>query len=86
MTRKYLEVETRLGDRTSLRPAAHIMGSTIMGDSPKTSVVDQDCRCHDHHNLFIASTGVFPASSVVNPTLTGAALALRLADRILHEI
>jgi choline dehydrogenase-like flavoprotein len=64
----------------------HIMGTTIMGDDPKTSVVDADSRTHDHKNLFIAGCSVMPAVSCVNPTLTGAALAVRLADKLLKEI
>ncbi|MFQ1065282.1 GMC oxidoreductase, partial [Bordetella trematum] len=50
------------------------------------SVVDRDCRTHDHPNLFIASTAVHPSSSVVNPTLTGYALALRMAKTIGAEV
>jgi len=53
---------------------------------PRTSVVDADCRSHDHANLFIASTSVFPSSGVVNPTLTGAALTLRLAEMMGREL
>jgi len=64
------------------RNGDHIMGSTIMGADPRDSVVDGDCRTHDHENLFLATTGVMPAGGVVDPTLTGAALALRLADLI----
>ena len=83
---KAFEIQTPLGDRQRWALASHIMGSTIMGADPKTSVVDSDCRSHDHPNLFIASTGVFPSSSCVNPTLTGAALSLRLADVISREV
>ena len=64
----------------------HIMGTTIMGADPKTSVVDRDSRTHDHRNLFIAGTSVMPSSSCMNPTLTGAALSLRIADTLLKEI
>jgi choline dehydrogenase-like flavoprotein len=64
----------------------HIMGTTIMGDDPKDSVVDRDCRSHDHHNLFIAGTSVMPSSSCVNPTLTGAALSIRIADVLVKEV
>lgn len=64
----------------------HIMGTTIMGANPKDSVVDADCRTHDHPNLFIAGTSVMPAPSCMNPTLTGAALSIRLADTLLKEI
>jgi Choline dehydrogenase and related flavoproteins len=64
----------------------HLMGTMIMGDDPKDSVVDKDCRTHDHPNLFIASVGVIPAAGVVNPTLTAIALAIRSADIIAREI
>jgi choline dehydrogenase-like flavoprotein len=64
----------------------HIMGTMIMGSNPADSVVNGDCRTHDHHNLFIAGTGVMPAVGCVNPTLTGAALALRIANKMNAEI
>ncbi len=60
----------------------NIMGSTIMGADPANSVVDADCRTHDHENLFLATTGVIPATGVVEPTLTAAALSLRMAELI----
>ena len=63
-------------------PNNHIMGTLIMGKDPKTSVVDADCRTHDHDNLFIAGSAVMPSAGTVNCTLTLAALALRLADRL----
>ncbi|PAJ81600.1 GMC family oxidoreductase [Burkholderia ubonensis] len=62
--------------------SGHIMGTTIMGADAKTSVVDADCRSHDHPNLFILGSSVFPTGSTANPTLTVAALALRAADTI----
>lgn len=61
----------------------HIMGTTIMGDDPRDSVVDADCRCHDHPNLFVASSSVFASASTINSSLTIAALALRIADELL---
>ncbi|WP_206001747.1 GMC family oxidoreductase [Paraburkholderia aromaticivorans] len=64
----------------------HAMGTTIMGNNPKDSVVDSDCRTHDHKNLFIAGTPVMPSVSCMNPTLTGAALSIRIADTLLREI
>lgn len=60
----------------------HIMGTTIMGDDPADSVVDADLRCHDHENLFLVTTGIFPSSSCVNPTLTGMALAMRAGAHV----
>lgn len=43
---------------------------------------DWDCRTHDHDNLFVASSSVFPTASTMNPTLTIAALSFRIADRL----
>jgi glucose dehydrogenase len=63
----------------------HIMGTTIMGTDPATSVVDADCRSHDHPNLFIGGPSVFASGGTVNPGLTIAALALRLADKMIAE-
>ena len=62
--------------------SGHIMGTTRMGDDPATSVVDTDLRCHDHPNLFIVGSGVYPTGATANPTLTIAAFALRLADHL----
>lgn len=65
---------------------SHIMGTTIMGDDPQTSVVDSNLRCHDHENLFLVTTGAMPSSSCVNPTLTGFALAVRAGRYIAREV
>lgn len=64
----------------------HIMGTTIMGTDPQTSVVDADLRSHDHGNLYLVTTGVFPAASCINPTLTGIALAIRAGRHIAKEV
>lgn len=77
---------TVIENETGWQNRDHIMGTVIMGSDPKNSVVDGNCRTHDHANLFLATTGVIPASGVVNPTLTGAALSLRLADTIRREL
>lgn len=66
--------------------AGHIMGTCRMGDQPESSVVDRDCRAHQHRNLFIAGASVFPTGGSSNPTLTVAALSLRLADTIVKEL
>lgn len=62
--------------------ANHLAGTTRMGNSPKSSVVDRQCRTHDHRNLYVAGSSVFPTESTVSPTLTIGALSLRLADSI----
>lgn len=67
---------------TALNANNHIMGSTIMGADPRDSVVDGDCRAHDHPNLWLPGGGPMVSASVVNSTLTMAALALKAADAI----
>jgi glucose dehydrogenase len=66
--------------------SGHIIGTTVMGDDAKTSVVDRECRSHDSKNLFIVGSSVFPTASAANPTMTIAALALRAASTIVHEL
>ncbi|WP_434776941.1 GMC family oxidoreductase [Neisseria sp. Ec49-e6-T10] len=73
-------------DNTGWQNRDHLMGSVIMGSNPKDAVVDKHCRTFDHDNLFLATTGVIPASGVINPTLTGVALSIRLADTIALEL
>jgi glucose dehydrogenase len=66
--------------------AAHIMGTCIMGKEPSDSVVDKWGRTHDHHNLYIAGSSVFTTGATANPTLTLAALTLRTARAIHHQL
>lgn len=72
--------EVRHGDDTM--SAGHVMGTYRMGRDPKQSVVTPEQRAHDHPNLFLLGSGVFPTSAASNPTLTIAALALRAAGAI----
>ena len=67
-------------------PNNHLMGSVIMGQNPKDSVVDVDCRAHDHANLYLATSGVMASAGSVNCTLTIAALSLRIADTLKRQL
>jgi len=60
----------------------HLQGTTRMGFTREDSVVDRDLRHHDHRNLVVVGTSVFPTMGSVNPTLTAAALSMRAAERI----
>jgi choline dehydrogenase-like flavoprotein len=62
--------------------ANHLGGTARMGDDPRTSVVDADCRAWDIKNLWVCDGSVFPTVGGVNPSLTIQAVALRTADRI----
>ena len=64
----------------------HVFCTTRMHGDPTRGVVDEDGRCHDMENLYIADTGIFPQCPSVNPMFTGMALARRqaliLAERL----
>ncbi len=61
----------------------HQCGTLCFGTDPATSVLDSYCRAHDLANLFVVDASFFPSSAAVNPGLTIAAQALRVADHIM---
>lgn len=60
----------------------HQCGTLVFGTDPRESVLDLFCRAHDVENLFVVDASFFPSSAAVNPALTIAAQALRVADHI----
>jgi choline dehydrogenase-like flavoprotein len=58
----------------------HSCGTLRFGSDPKTSVLDANCKAHDLDNLYVADASFLPTSMGVNPGLTIAANALRVAD------
>ncbi len=60
----------------------HQCGTLCFGTDPRSSVLDPFCRTHDVENLFVVDASFFPSSAAVNPGLTIAAQALRVADHI----
>ncbi len=60
----------------------HQCGTLVFGTDPRSSVLDPFCRSHDVENLFVVDASFFPSSAAVNPGLTIAAQALRVADHI----
>jgi len=67
-------------------PAFHHMGTTRMGTDPAESVVTPRSRTHDIENCWIAGSSTFVTGGAMNPTLTIAALSLRLADHLDEEL
>ncbi len=61
---------------------AHPSGTLRFGTDPKSSVLDPTCRAHEVQNLYVADSSFMPTSTGVNPSLTIAANALRVADAI----
>lgn len=61
----------------------HILGTTVMGTDPATSVVDEHMVHHRVRNLVVAGCGAFPTSAPANPTLTLCALSLCSARKLM---
>ncbi|MDO3628716.1 FAD-dependent oxidoreductase [Mucilaginibacter sp. BT774] len=64
----------------------HHMGTTRMGDNPKQSVVDANCKVHGISNLFVAGAACYATAGAPNPTLTLVALTIRLGDHLKQGI
>ena len=64
------------------RTPSHQCGTVRIGPDPATSPLDPFCRAWDHPNLFVVDASFLPTSAAVNPSLTIAAQALRVADHI----
>jgi choline dehydrogenase-like flavoprotein len=75
----------------SLSPAlsmnyGHPCGTCRFGDDPSTSVLDKNCKAHGLANLFVVDSSFMPRSGAVNPSLTIAANALRVAPIIAASV
>ena len=64
------------------RTPSHQCGTVRIGKDPATAPLDVYCRSFDHANLFVVDASFLPTSAAVNPALTVAAQALRVADHI----
>lgn len=71
---------------TKFAQSKHIMGGTIMGLDPRNSVVDADCRAHDHENLFLPGGGAMASTACGNSTITMVSLGLKAADAIVRQL
>ena len=63
----------------------HQAGTCRMGNNPKTSVVDRNCRVHDIDNVFVVDGGVHVTNGGFNPVLTICALAYRAGEFIVQS-
>jgi choline dehydrogenase-like flavoprotein len=60
----------------------HPCGTCRFGDDPRSSVLDKDCKAHGLANLFVVDSSFMPRSGSINPSLTIAANAMRVAPAI----
>lgn len=61
---------------------SHQCGTLRFGDDPATSVLDPFCKAWDVDNLYVVDASFFPSSAAMNPCLTIAAQALRVAEHL----
>jgi len=63
----------------------HEVGCVRMGESPRTSVLNQYCQAHEVKNLFVADGGPFVTNADKNVTWTILALSMRTSEHIAEE-
>jgi choline dehydrogenase-like flavoprotein len=64
----------------------HELGTSRMGNDPKTSVVNQFQQSHDVKNLFVVDGSTHASASCQNPTWTIMALAWRSCDHLADQL
>ena len=64
---------------------SHQCGTIRFGSDPATSVLDSTCRTHDVDNLYVVDSSFFVSSAAMNPALTIAAQALRVAEKLISN-
>jgi choline dehydrogenase-like flavoprotein len=72
-----------LTERMGIGVNSHQCGTAVFGTDPNRSVLDRNCKMHDLDNLWVVDSSFFPSSTAVNPALTIAANALRVANSLL---
>jgi choline dehydrogenase-like flavoprotein len=82
-------LRTRLGRHrpffltgTEILNLGHPSGTCRFGFDPTISVLNSENQVHDVSNLYVVDASFFPSSGGTNPSLTVAANALRVAERI----
>jgi len=63
----------------------HQAGTCRMGNDPRTSVVDRNCRVHGIDNVYLADASVHVTNGGFNPALTILANAYRVSAQIVKE-
>jgi choline dehydrogenase-like flavoprotein len=71
-----------LTERMGIATNSHMCGTAVAGTDPARSVLDPNCRSHDVKNLYLVDSSFFPSSAALNPALTIAANAIRVAPTI----
>ncbi len=75
-----------LGKKIPIAGTAHQCGTIRLGDDPKISALDVNCKAHDLENLYVVDGSFFVSSGAVNPGLTIMANALRVAEHLKSKL
>jgi len=84
----YVTSEERTGEEAILPGGRiiHEVGTTRMGDDPKTSVTNRWGQCWDVDNVFVMDGGVFASNPHKNCTITILTLAMKNATYLAEQI
>mgnify|MGYP003585414675 CR=1 FL=1 len=64
----------------------HEVGTTRMGDDPKTSVLNKYAQAYECKNVFVVDGGSFVSQADKNPTWTILALSWRTSEYIINQL
>ena len=70
--------------RMGIDTNSHQCGTLRFGGDPETAVLDSYCKAFDLDNLYVVDSSFFPSSAAMNPALTIAAQALRVAEQLVR--
>jgi len=72
--------------RMGIATNSHQCGTALMGNDPASSVVSVAGHLHETANVWLADSSPFPSSAAVNPALTIAANAMRVAENLRRTV
>ncbi len=67
---------------TGTPTTAHILGGSVIGDSPENGVVDKDQKVFGYENMYVCDGSAISANPGVNPALTITAMTERVMEKI----
>ena len=97
VTEKAAEIGRAMGGKTvvaaprkgpftsTVYQTTHNSGGTVMGNDPKTSVVNRYLQCWDVPNVFVVGASAYPQNASYNPTNTLGALTYWAMDAIRNK-
>lgn len=85
LSESFAPAKVRFLKRLGAPNLGHPMGTCRMGDDPATSVTDPDGQVWGQPGIYVADASSFPSSLGINPALTVAANALRIAEKITRK-